>query len=177
MANSEIKKNLFSNNLHPYASFTSPIKGIHSEDSKFNNCFRKFPNKPFKILEAPGLEDDFYLNLIDWSQQDALGVGLENRLFFLRNCGEKVIKFKEFDRNESITSLAFNKEGTKILLGLLSGGVYILDTHKGKIIREYNNHLDKVSAMSWNNNWIFSTGSKDKIIYDIDMRSPEGFIL
>jgi cell division cycle 20-like protein 1 (cofactor of APC complex) len=28
---------------------------------------RKISKIPFKVLDAPSLQDDFYLNLIDWS--------------------------------------------------------------------------------------------------------------
>ena len=28
---------------------------------------RKIPEKPYKVLDAPALSDDFYLNLVDWS--------------------------------------------------------------------------------------------------------------
>jgi hypothetical protein len=28
---------------------------------------RKVPKLPFKVLDAPSLKDDFYLNLLDWS--------------------------------------------------------------------------------------------------------------
>jgi len=28
---------------------------------------RVIPSQPFKVLDAPSLQDDFYLNLVDWS--------------------------------------------------------------------------------------------------------------
>lgn len=31
---------------------------------------------PFKVLDAPELADDYYLNLVDWSATNVLGVGL-----------------------------------------------------------------------------------------------------
>jgi len=31
---------------------------------------------PFKVLDAPQLQDDFYLNLVDWSSTNILAVGL-----------------------------------------------------------------------------------------------------
>eukprot|EP00041_Stephanoeca_diplocostata_P026088 m.695595 g.695595 ORF g.695595 m.695595 type:complete len:369 (+) comp22889_c0_seq8:235-1341(+) len=37
---------------------------------------RKIPKVPFKVLDAPDLQDDFYLNLVDWSEQNVLCVGL-----------------------------------------------------------------------------------------------------
>jgi cell division cycle 20-like protein 1 (cofactor of APC complex) len=42
---------------------------------------------PAKILDAPELQDDFYLNLVDWSSQNMLGVGLGScvYLWYLNN--------------------------------------------------------------------------------------------
>ena len=36
---------------------------------------------PFKVLEAPALQDDFYLNLIDWSAQNYIAVGLATSVY------------------------------------------------------------------------------------------------
>ena len=33
---------------------------------------------PYRVLDAPDLADDFYLNLVDWSSTNLLGVGLGN---------------------------------------------------------------------------------------------------
>ncbi|CAF4187436.1 unnamed protein product, partial [Rotaria magnacalcarata] len=37
---------------------------------------RRIPKVPYKVLDAPDLHDDFYLNLIDWSSSNVLSVGL-----------------------------------------------------------------------------------------------------
>src|SRR5687767_5028197 len=38
---------------------------------------QKIPQKaPYRVLDAPELAEDFYLNLVDWSSTNILGVGL-----------------------------------------------------------------------------------------------------
>ena len=37
---------------------------------------RRIARSPFKVLDAPALADDFYLNLVDWSSQNILAQGL-----------------------------------------------------------------------------------------------------
>jgi cell division cycle 20-like protein 1 (cofactor of APC complex) len=37
---------------------------------------RHIPELPYKVLDAPDLQDDFYLNLIDWSSSNILSVAL-----------------------------------------------------------------------------------------------------
>ena len=38
--------------------------------------FRHIPELPYKVLDAPDLQDDFYLNLLDWSSANILSVAL-----------------------------------------------------------------------------------------------------
>jgi WD40 repeat protein len=51
---------------------------------------RKIKKTPYKVLDAPGLKDDFYLNLIDWSQRNVLAVGLGSRVYLWSAATAKV---------------------------------------------------------------------------------------
>ena len=42
---------------------------------------RKVNKVPCKVLDAPALQDDFYLNLIDWSSNNQLAVGLGHCIY------------------------------------------------------------------------------------------------
>ena len=53
---------------------------------------RKIPKVPFKILDAPELQDDFYLNLVDWSSQNVLTVGLGKCVYLWSACTSQVTK-------------------------------------------------------------------------------------
>lgn len=48
---------------------------------KPNIITRNIAKVPTKILDAPGLLDDYYLNLLDWSSNNLIGVGLENYVY------------------------------------------------------------------------------------------------
>lgn len=41
----------------------------------------KIPKAPFKMLDAPGLKDDFYINVLDWSKKNILCVGLDTMTY------------------------------------------------------------------------------------------------
>jgi len=41
---------------------------------------------PFKVLDAPELQDDFYLNLVDWSALNVLAVGLSKSVYIWSAC-------------------------------------------------------------------------------------------
>lgn len=52
---------------------------------------RKISKIPFKVLDAPELQDDFYLNLVDWSSQNVLSVGLGTSVYLWSACTSQVL--------------------------------------------------------------------------------------
>jgi cell division cycle 20-like protein 1 (cofactor of APC complex) len=54
---------------------------------------RKISKIPFKVLDAPELQDDFYLNLVDWSSQNVLSVGLGACVYLWSACTSQVSHF------------------------------------------------------------------------------------
>lgn len=51
---------------------------------------RKISKIPFKVLDAPELQDDFYLNLVDWSAGNLLSVGLGACVYLWSACTSQV---------------------------------------------------------------------------------------
>lgn len=51
---------------------------------------RKISTVPYKVLDAPALADDFYLNLVDWSSLNVLAVGLDTCVYLWSACTSKV---------------------------------------------------------------------------------------
>ncbi|KAM1243255.1 hypothetical protein ACFX2G_035537 [Malus domestica] len=54
---------------------------IHARRHRPLKPLRKVPKTPHKVLDAPSLQDDFYLNLVEWSSQNALAVGLGTSVY------------------------------------------------------------------------------------------------
>jgi cell division cycle 20-like protein 1, cofactor of APC complex len=59
---------------------------------------------PYKVLDAPDLADDFYLNLVDWGSQDVLGVGLGNCVYTWSALSGRVSKLCEL-QDDTVTSV------------------------------------------------------------------------
>lgn len=52
-----------------------------------NPCMqRKIASQPYKVLDAQNLNDDFYLNLVDWSSTNILAVALQKQLYIWNAC-------------------------------------------------------------------------------------------
>nr|DAD18721.1 TPA_asm: hypothetical protein HUJ06_020184 [Nelumbo nucifera] len=72
--------------LYPFG-FDDALPGVISSPAKTP---RKVPRSPYKVLDAPQLQDDFYLNLVDWSSHNILAVGLGNCVYLWNACSSKV---------------------------------------------------------------------------------------
>ena len=61
---------------------------------------------PYKVLDAPDLADDFYLNLVDWGSQNILGVGLGSCVYMWNSASGRVTKLCELT-DDSVTSVSW----------------------------------------------------------------------
>lgn len=76
---------------------------------------------PFKVLDAPSLQDDFYLNLVDWSASNVLAVGLGRAVYIWSACTSRVTKLCEVPVDDSITSVGWSQRGSHLAVGTNSG--------------------------------------------------------
>lgn len=83
---------------------------------------------PFKVLDAPSLLDDFYLNLVDWSSRNDLVVGLSNCTYIWSAASSKVTKLHDFGNNNSVTSVQWADRGQYLAVGTHSGVVQVWDS-------------------------------------------------
>jgi len=68
---------------------------------------RKISSNPYRILEAPGLCDDFYLNLVDWSSQNILAVALDSIVYVWNATTSTVQELCDVGDDDKITSLGW----------------------------------------------------------------------
>jgi WD40 repeat protein len=103
-----------------------------NSDTLFTQCkqTRHIPKMPFKVLDAPALKDDYYLNLLDWSNKNILAVGLAHHIYLWSGNTGKVVKLNDLGNRNSVTSLAWAKSGNFISIGTQKGNVEIWDVNK-----------------------------------------------
>ncbi|EGC30928.1 hypothetical protein DICPUDRAFT_157280 [Dictyostelium purpureum] len=154
----------------------SPIKQINSNinnnNNNNNNNTANNSNHQQNILDAPMIKDDFYLNLIDWSSQNILAVGLDTSVYLWNATTSQVSKLCEMEPNQPVSSVGWIQRGTHLAIGGNDGIVQIWDVTKKKKIRELQGHSSRVNSLAWNN-YILSSGGKDKVILNHDVRSSE----
>lgn len=123
-----------------------------------------------KILDAPELQDDFYLNLVDWGINDCLAVGLGSCVYLWNSNTSRVTKLCDFV-TDTVTSVNWAGAGNILAVGTNTGRAVLYDTEHSKRLRTWSNHSSRIGAMAWLSN-ILSTGGRDHTIYHHDVRSP-----
>ncbi|KAI1230461.1 hypothetical protein IHE44_0009918 [Lamprotornis superbus] len=126
---------------------------------------RKISKIPFKVLDAPELQDDFYLNLVDWSSLNVLSVGLGTCVYLWSACTSQVTRLCDLSvEGDSVTSVGWSERGNLVAVGTHKGFVQIWDAAAGKKLSMLEGHTARVDQLS--------SGSRDRMILQRDIRTP-----
>ena len=155
---------------------------LNNNNYDFNLNQRKINIKPYKELPAPNLIDDFYLNLLDWSQKNQIAVGCSSSVVLWNNNktqSETLFTYDNFEENnlqnnevKYVSSLIWSEDGDRLAVGNSYGLVEIYDVNKRELISAFKGHSSRVGVVSWNRNLI-SSGSKDFFIITRDIRCKD----
>ena len=99
---------------------------------------------PYKVLDAPDLKDDFYLNLVDWGAQNILAVGLGSSVYLWNAHNGVVKKLVDLGDQDHITGIGWIQRGTHLAVGTNKGLVRIWDTENSKPVRTMTGHSQRV---------------------------------
>lgn len=137
---------------------------------------RRISKVPFKVLDAPALADDFYLNLVDWSSLNVLAVGLGSCVYLWSACTSKVTKLCDLggQPQDAVTSVAWTQRGTYLAVGVNRGEVQIWDVAKCQKLRSMGGHEARIGALAWSGATLAS-GSRDRTICLRDVRVPDSY--
>jgi cell division cycle protein 20 (cofactor of APC complex) len=134
---------------------------------------RHISQTPERILDAPGILDDFYLNLLDWSSQNCIAVALGDTVYLWNAESGSITKLMQTtEPNNYITSLAWIQDGNFLGVGTNYCATQIYDVQKQRQVRSMDGHTARVSSLAWNQH-ILSSGSRDKLIVNHDVRIRE----
>uniref|UniRef100_A0A7S1KTC2 CDC20/Fizzy WD40 domain-containing protein n=1 Tax=Percolomonas cosmopolitus TaxID=63605 RepID=A0A7S1KTC2_9EUKA len=142
---------------------------IHNgEENRASISKRKISTAPIKILDAPVLQDDFYLNLVDWGKSNILAVGLSDSVYLWNATTCKVLKLCTLPNN-LITSVSWMQNGSSVAVGSAEGSVMLYDVGKLKHTKTLTGHTARVGCLAWNGN-VIASGSRDRTILTRDIR-------
>ncbi|KAG7552150.1 WD40 repeat [Arabidopsis thaliana x Arabidopsis arenosa] len=135
---------------------------------------RYIPQTSEKILDAPGIVDDFYLNLLDWGSSNVLAIALGNSVYLRDASSGSTSKLMTVDEEMGpVSSINWTEDGRNLAVGLDNSEVQIWDSDSNSLLRTLRGgHQTRVGSLAWNNHMLTTGGMDGKIINnDVRIRS------
>ena len=148
------------------SQYTRPLKQASAQSAQFR---RRVQSAPERVLDAPGLVDDYYLNLLDWSSGNQVAIGLERNVYVWSADSGSVSCLLETSPDTYISSVKWSGDGAYVGVGLGSGEVQIWDVEEGTKLRSMFGHETRVGVMGWNKHTL-STGARSGLVFNHDVR-------
>ncbi|EAW07357.1 WD40 repeat domain-containing protein [Aspergillus clavatus NRRL 1] len=148
------------------AQYNRPLKSSKSKSSQFR---RRVQTAPERVLDAPGLLDDYYLNLLDWSSGNQVAIGLERNVYVWSAESGTVSCLLESAPDTYISSVKWSGDGAYVGVGLGTGEVQIWDVEEGTKLRSMFGHDSRVGVMGWSKHTL-STGARSGLVFNHDVR-------
>ncbi|CAG2104195.1 unnamed protein product [Medioppia subpectinata] len=130
---------------------------------------RYIPTQPERILDAPDIKNDYYLQLIDWNASNILAVALMREIYLWNANTGDITNLLTLDEELYVSSVAWIEDGNHLAVGTSDGDIQLWDTDHMKRLRVMRGTAGRVGAMSWNSH-IISGGTKTGLIYNNDVR-------
>ncbi|CAK7897023.1 APC/C activator protein Cdc20p [[Candida] anglica] len=135
---------------------------------------KKIPTAPERVLDAPGLVDDFYLNLLAWSSTNLLAIGLEDAVYVWNASTGSVGLLCELPT--FATSLKWSDDGSYISIGRDDGLLEIWDIETNTKLRTLNcEHQTRIASQAWSQH-ILTSGSRIGNLFHSDVRVAQHIV-
>ncbi|KAH7294178.1 hypothetical protein KP509_28G059500 [Ceratopteris richardii] len=146
---------------------------LYCDKSGARKSYRHIPHLPERILDAPELVDDYYLNLLDWSSKNVLAVALGTAVYLWNAESGAISQLMQTSEDDDyVTSIAWATDGKHIAVGINSMEVQIWDASKGSQVRRMSGHTARVGSLAWNGPTL-SSGGRDSRIINHDVRARD----
>ncbi|KAJ8357368.1 hypothetical protein SKAU_G00201620 [Synaphobranchus kaupii] len=137
---------------------------------------RYITSVPDRVLDAPDLRNDFYLNQMDWSSQNLLAVALFNSVYLWNAFQGDITLLTMMEKEDDyVCSVSWIKEGNYLAIGTSDHKVQLWDVESQKRLRNMASHSSRVCSLSWNNH-ILSSGARSGLIHHHDVRVADHHI-
>lgn len=130
---------------------------------------RKIATQPERVLDAPGMVDDFYLNLVAWSSLNVLAVALAEQTYLWRADTGEVMRMGEAPDGSYVASVDFSNDGQFLGVGIGNGTVELWDVETNTKLRTMTGHSTQVACLSWYQH-VLTSGCGDGSIWHHDVR-------
>eukprot|EP00978_Attheya_sp_CCMP212_P009957 scaffold23834_cov55-Attheya_sp.AAC.1 len=157
-------------------------KGVHafsSTRSLVHKVGRNIPSLPTRMLDAPGMVDDFYANILSWGGNNVLAIGLGESVYLWdAMSGDAKLLLTLEDVDDYVTSVSWATtpvDSHCIAVGTKKSSLQLWDANVGKKIRSFDGHSSHVGSLSWNQHFL-SSGGGDSTILQHDIGAPTSHV-
>lgn len=129
---------------------------------------------PLRTLDLPCLVDDFYLNIMSWSEDNIIAIALDASVYLYDFTKQKVEHVTTVQGDVHVTSVSWWKgSGRSKFLAIATSmnTIEIWDTQSACQVRRLRGLPGTVGSLDWNQQWLTSGGS-DSSILQHDIRTP-----
>ncbi|XP_068686689.1 cell division cycle protein 20 homolog [Montipora foliosa] len=130
---------------------------------------RYIPQAEDRILDAPELLNDFYLNLVDWGSVNQIALALAGALYIWNPVTGETNHLIQMDGEDYISSVKWIQQGSIMAVGNSNGHVQLWDLNHCTCVRVMEGHAARVGSLAWNS-YILSSGSRSGAIHHHDVR-------
>lgn len=162
----------------PPEGYQNPLRVVYSQTktpASVKSSTRYIPQTPDRILDAPEIIDDYYLNLIDWSESNVLAVALGGSVYLWNAATGTIAQLFELEGNDYVCSVAWIQEGPYLAVGSTVGNTELWDCSEVKRVRVMNGHAARVGSLAWNSH-ILTSGCRAGQIVHHDVRQRQHLI-
>ncbi|XP_028820211.1 cell division cycle protein 20 homolog [Denticeps clupeoides] len=156
--------------------YQSNLKVLYNQVPNPAKKSRYISSVPDRVLDAPELRDDFYLDLMDWGKQNLLAVALDHTVYVWDASKGDILQLMKMEQEEDyISSVSWSKDGNFLAIGSSDCTVQLWDVEHQKRLRSMTSHTARVGSLSWNNH-VLSSGARSGHIHHHDVRVAEHHI-
>eukprot|EP01107_Rhizomastix_libera_P007741 TRINITY_DN22755_c0_g1_i1.p1 TRINITY_DN22755_c0_g1~~TRINITY_DN22755_c0_g1_i1.p1 ORF type:complete len:469 (+),score=94.54 TRINITY_DN22755_c0_g1_i1:24-1409(+) len=149
---------------------TAAAAASDAESSVSAAAARYVSSSAERVLDAPGMVNDYYLNLLSWGARNELAVALGQDVYLWSAESGSISKLLETASEDNIvTSVKWMADGTHLAVGLNDGEVMLWDVERQKQVRSMKGHSARVGCLSWNG-YTLASGSRDTAVFLHDVR-------
>ncbi|OMO52321.1 hypothetical protein COLO4_37293 [Corchorus olitorius] len=107
------------------------------ENERKQTQYRRLPKGEKKILDAPGLKNDYYVNIMSWgTKNNILAVALGKEVYLWNSKNETVHRLLSADgRNDCITSVNWSEDSKTLALGYMCSKLQLWDAESCKLVK------------------------------------------
>ncbi|CAN0880325.1 Cell division cycle 20.1, cofactor of APC complex [Linum grandiflorum] len=140
---------------------------------------RRIPRTSERTLDAPGIVDNFYFNVLDWGCNNVVAIALDCTVYLWDASNGSTSELVTVDEELGpVTSVNWAPDGCHIAVGLSNSQVQLWDYTSNQLLRTLeggHRHRCRVGSMAWNEH-ILTTGGEDGRIINNDVRIEEHIV-